>query len=1092
MAQPSIARIAALLALVATLMVPPALAFGMRTAYAAPAAGMSLSRARVAPGDTVQVKGTNFAPATTAFTYLRLPVNGRTQTVGSSTTVTASGTFTTALTVPAAAASGSYTVVAQDSRRQVARRTLTVLPLVRLTAGGSQPAVVVLANHAFFVTGSGFKAGEPVQLVATFSLANGGRKTVARSVQAGADGTFGELRLVVPAGTTGGAYTLIATGSVSGGRATATLRVPAASTLSVQQVRRAPGETITVMGRGFSHNVDITLTSIFPLYGGGSRQVVGTVRTSSDGTFAATFTVPEGAAPGRVRIVAAGPARQARTTILVTSVPIRVTVSPANAAPGSSLNVQGTGYPSNDTVTVQLRVNIAGGGTKMLTGTTHTGARGGFSTTLVVPGNAVVGSYTVTAKSLRSGRVGLARISLSVHAAIAVAPGGAMPGRAARITGMGFARNASIAVSASFPLYGGGSKTVTQGARTSATGTLDLTLAVPADAAAGTVIVVATGPNVRTTADLRVRRIEATIAVTPASVLPGGTIAVQGANYPTNDTVQISATIGTLGGGRQTLTATARTDSGGRFSAALHVPANATGGGYTVVARSGASGRAPSTRLTVVTLASSIVVSPAVAVPGDTVTVNGFGYAAGATVALTLDGSALKSVTAGSNGRFSTQIVIPTATAAGTSTVTASSGAGRTATASLTVNRQVATRIYFASLYTGRGYHEYLALLNPTATRARVTITYQRKDGTTRTKEIQVNGRSRLTEDVNADLGARVSAAAVVAADVPVVAERFVTHYSSLTGGAGVTSPARTWYFANGNTSGRYREYIAIQNPNTTVTRVAIHLLPTHRRAMTVYRTLRPTSRTTIKVNAYVRDAVGVRVSADAPVVANRTVYIRQGMTSKPGVSAPQRSWYFAAGPPTASARNWIGAINPSGAWNTVTLRAFDRYGRRVARVHARLRPGARVGYLLNRIARRSDVSVVLSAARPIVAEQMTYRGRYHLASTDTFGATTPGTSWAFAAVTTLNSTQARDVLDVFNPSGSPAPVVVQFMNASGATVQRTYVVGPMARRTIYVGSVVPNAQLGLVVTSTTPLVVMNRQTVNGGRGAMTGHGISL
>lgn len=1091
MVRSSLVRFVVLVALGTALVAPPALLRGTTAAYAA-AAQLHLSRIRVAPGDTVQVSGTQFAPSTTAYVYARVAFRGVAQTVGSSAVVTPTGTFTTSLTVPASADPGSYTVVAQDSRRHVARRTLTVLPLARLTAGGSQSTVMVAANHSFFVVGSGFKAGESVQLTTTFSLANGGRKTVARTVKAGSDGTFGELQMMVPAGTTGGTYTLLATGSISGNRATGMVRVPGTATISVLQVRRAPGETITVMGRGFSPNVAITLTTIFPLYGGGSRQVVGTVRTNSDGTFAGTFTVPERAAPGRVRIEATGPALRAQAAIQVTRLPVQLKVSPANAAPGSSLNVHGVGYPANDTVTVQLRLNIAGGGTKTLTAPTHTGARGGFSTRLVVPGNAVVGSYTVTAKSLRSGRVGLARISLSVHAAIAVAPGGTLPGRAVRITGMGFARNASIAVSASFPLYGGGSRTVTQGARTSATGTLDLTLAVPADAAAGTVTVVATGPNVKTSAALRVRRIEATIAVTPASVLPGGTITVQGAHYPTNDTVQISATIGTLGGGRQTLTATARTDSGGRFSAALHVPANATGGGYTVVARSGASGRAPSARLTVATLASSIVVSPAVAVPGNTVTVNGFGYAAGATVALTLDGSALKSVTAGSNGRFSTQIVIPTATAAGTSTVTASSGAGRTATASLTVNRQVATRIYFASLYTGRGYHEYLALLNPTATRAAVTITYQRKDGTTRTKVVQVNGHSRLTEDVNADLGARVSAAAAVAADVPIVAERFVTHYGSLTGGAGVTSPARTWYFANGNTSGRYREYIAIQNPNAASTRVAIRLLPTHHRAMTVYRTLRPTSRTTIKVNAYVRDAVGVRVSADAPVVANRTVYIRQGMMSKPGVSAPERSWYFAAGPLTASARNWIGAINPSGAWNTVTLRAFDRYGRRVALVHSRLRPGARVGYLMNRIARRSDVSVVLSAARPIVAEQMTYRGRYHVASTDTFGATTPGTSWAFAAVTTLNSTVARDVLDVFNPSGSPAPVVVQFMNAFGATVQRTYVVGPMARRTIYVGSVVPNAQLGLVVTSTTPLVVMNRQTVNGGRGAMTGHGMPL
>jgi hypothetical protein len=409
----------------------------------------------------------------------------------------------------------------------------------------------------------------------------------------------------------------------------------------------------------------------------------------------------------------------------------------------------------------------------------------------------------------------------------------------------------------------------------------------------------------------------------------------------------------------------------------------------------------------------------------------------------------------------------------------------------LTVKRLVSTHFYFASLYTGAGRTVTLALLNPTEIRARVQITYQLKVGGTRSKTVSVAPHTRVTENVNADLGPNVSAAATLAADVGIVAERFMTVRSDGAVTPGMQAAAQSWYFANGNTSGKYRVYLALQNPNSAPVQVNVRFMPTHSHPFTVTRTMTPSSRLTLKVNSFVKhDAVGALVTSSMPIVVNRTIFVLHGMTSKLGVTQPERTWYFAAGPRDSKARNWIGAINPTGHTAYLTLHAYASNGQEVGTVHGRLRPGARVGYLMNKVAHRTDVAVAVTSSQPIVAEQTTYVGRAHDASTDSIGTSAPAKTWGFAAVnTTAGDT---DGLDLFNPSLTPSPIVVQFMTASGTVIQRTYVVAPLAHQHVDVTSVVPNAQLGIVASSSQPFVAMNHLTFNNGAGAATSHGVHM
>jgi hypothetical protein len=354
-----------------------------------------------------------------------------------------------------------------------------------------------------------------------------------------------------------------------------------------------------------------------------------------------------------------------------------------------------------------------------------------------------------------------------------------------------------------------------------------------------------------------------------------------------------------------------------------------------------------------------------------------------------------------------------------------------------------------------------------------------------------VPAHTRVTRDVDADLGSRVSAAAVLTATQPVVAERLVRHGTDIAVDSGTPSPGSHWYFAAGNTSHGYREYLAVENPGTRAVQVSFLFMPAHGHPFTLIKSVGASSRLTVKVNLYVpNDAVAVQVSAPRPVAVNRTLFIRSGMSSKTGVAAPARSWYFASGPRRDHAVNWISVSNPGATPAVVTLRAYGVHGALLASVTRSIEPYLPVSFSMNRIAQHADVSVVVTSSVPVVAEQSTYLGPAHQATTAAFGMTVPTRAVQFAAMGARGSLGESDTLDVFNPSNSPAALVLRLITSSGTATQQTYLVGPRGREAIDVESVAGDTQLGASLVSSVPVVVVNRYSTDRGIGGDTSTGV--
>ncbi|MDQ6740991.1 MAG: hypothetical protein M3021_11720, partial [Actinomycetota bacterium] len=555
----------------------------VHTAFAA--AGLSLSRSTVAPGDKVVASGAGYTPGDNVVVFADFTVGGAATRTQVATSTTSNGTFSATFTVPPGTAPNTYRLTARDFHNHTATQFLNVLPLAQLKVGAQPGTITVVADHYFYVRGSGFKAGETVHLTASFPLYNGNAVSVSKPVTADSNGAFGEVAIQAPRTAKADTVTLTAKGNTSGTTVTANVKVIYRPSVSLNPSALRPGGAVAANGSGFVPNTTIHVAVTIP------RQNASTVTLSKD-------------------------------------------------------------VPAGD--------------------------RGAFTVSLTLPVKTSPGAYTVTADDAVGGFRASAKLTVTLQPVIAVLPNTIAPGHSVTVNGSGFTANASVALSAIVPLYGGGSHTVAQTVQTDSTGNFSTHLTIPGGAAAGTVIVLAAGPNGQSKGAVSIQHVPAHIAVSPTSVRPGSSATVKGAGYPAGDHIALSIAVKLSNGSTKVLATTATADGQGKFTAPISIPAEVVAGAYTVVAKSESTNRAPSARLQVA-VSGKIELRPAAVSPGGTTTVSGHGFSSGVAVAVSanvaLFGGGSKSLSTSAHtdgsGAFTTKLGIPGNAAAGTVTVIA-------------------------------------------------------------------------------------------------------------------------------------------------------------------------------------------------------------------------------------------------------------------------------------------------------------------------------------------------------------------------------------------------------------------------------------
>ena len=193
-----------------------------------------------------------------------------------------------------------------------------------------------------------------------------------------------------------------------------------------------------------------------------------------------------------------------------------------------------------------------------------------------------------------------------------------------------------------------------------------------------------------------------------------------------------------------------------------------------------------------------------------------------------------------------------------------------------------ARKWYFAEGTTRGGFEEWLCLENPGSEPITVDATYQLgpNQGDPIQKSYTVPARQRLTISVNKELGPDKDVSVKLTSSADFIAERpmYFDYQEVWDGGhdvLGATTPATTWFFAEGYTGDNFNEWLCLQNPGNDVAKVTITYYPTSGTPISKPHTVSPNSRLTVNVNddAASNLEISARVSSDEPIVAERPMY---------------------------------------------------------------------------------------------------------------------------------------------------------------------------------------------------------------------------
>jgi virginiamycin B lyase len=363
-------------------------------------------------------------------------------------------------------------------------------------------------------------------------------------------------------------------------------------------------------------------------------------------------------------------------------------------------------------------------------------------------------------------------------------------------------------------------------------------------------------------------------------------------------------------------------------------------------------------------------------------------------------------------------------------------------------------------------FSEYLTLQNPNNSVVPVALNYFTDTGLTPVKFLSLAANSRTTVEVfNGDTGFTMScvpngmgancgvglgiggvSVQVKSNSLPIIAERpfYVNNFSFGDGpikdghdAFGATAPSKLWYFAEGTTIAKFKEYLTIQNATPSPTTVDLKYFTDNAAVHPVKTLVVPaSSRVTVEVfsgnttdnpscSAGTTQTCGVGpgiggvsvqvVSRDQPIVAERPMYMYFDFGTGPvagahvvvGATGLGKLFGFAAASTLAGENDYLTIQNPGAMPAPVTITYYANSGpvQKSFTVPANSRVTVEVfrGDLTNNPscspaagtcgvgANVSPLGIVISAQQPILVEKPTYNSTSSgYGATDTLGYSPP------------------------------------------------------------------------------------------------------
>ena len=314
-----------------------------------------------------------------------------------------------------------------------------------------------------------------------------------------------------------------------------------------------------------------------------------------------------------------------------------------------------------------------------------------------------------------------------------------------------------------------------------------------------------------------------------------------------------------------------------------------------------------------------------------------------------------------------------------------------------------AMTFYFAEGTTRPGFDTYFCLQNPGTENTVARLTYMKGDGKTATQDAGLPASSRITVHPADVLGSAddsshdFSTVVVSLGGTPIVVERptYFNYKGVWDGGSdvvGATSPAATFFFAEGSTRPGFDPWFCLQNPGTEDAVARLTYMKGDGKTATQEARIPACSRVTVhpadvlgSADDSAHDFSTVVVSLEGqPIVVERPTYFNykgtcSGGTDVAGATAPAATSYFAEGTTRPGFDPWFCIQNPGSSAATVRLTYMKGDGK-VATQQLGVPPASRATvHPADALGSADDAAhdfstlVVSTGGQPIVVERPTY-----------------------------------------------------------------------------------------------------------------------
>jgi Tol biopolymer transport system component len=406
-----------------------------------------------------------------------------------------------------------------------------------------------------------------------------------------------------------------------------------------------------------------------------------------------------------------------------------------------------------------------------------------------------------------------------------------------------------------------------------------------------------------------------------------------------------------------------------------------------------------------------------------------------------------------------------------------------------------------------------LALLNPNATPAAVTVRLLGENGQQASLVVSIPAHARRTVSPSLYAGTAPDwvFSTIVESDQPIVSDRLMTWDRSGYGNGygssletSVAAPGTTWYLAEGATGSTYSLYYLLQNPGDTDTEATVtYLLPTPQAPIVKTYPVAAHTRVTIDVRgeapALAHAEVSAKITSVQPLVVERSLYM--STPTQPfaaghdgaGIAAPATRWFLAEGA-TGFFDEYVLIANAdaSAAQIKVTYlleagQSFSESFQVAGNSRYTVDVKSRDPRLLS-----TPVSVIVESTNsvPVVVERAMWwpHGNWYEASLSA-GVTGAGTKWAFAEGQEYSYADRRIpgmsvkiqtyVLIANTDPTHSGTATITLLRESGAPLTATVPILANERTTVDIGAKFPDAAnaflFGIIVESDGVPIVAER-----------------